>query len=285
MCPSFFALFTKAGIACAADTDHTIYRLSKDLPVALAVNPSSPIPWDKIIEEYKRGLNHKSQESLEDYAADFNAFLSTYKVEKALGTLSHYDANIIFFGFGSEDIYPSAYDVNVMIDENGMLGLDMSFVHKISNREYSFFHFLGDFDSVSTLLFGATKKTITFYYEQHVALWEEYARRVTEKFKGTEYEEYVNSHLGNYDYQSHIELILKKATSGVLKELSIGFSSFGIEDMVTAVETIVNANAKLNHLRSGAPGKPGEAKEIAVMTIPEGLSWIKHSLYYRRNEI
>lgn len=39
MCPSFFALCSKAGIACAADSDHTIYRLSDNLPVAIAVNP------------------------------------------------------------------------------------------------------------------------------------------------------------------------------------------------------------------------------------------------------
>ena len=285
MCPSFFALFTKAGIACAADTDHTIYRLSKDLPVAMAVNPSSPIPFDKIIEEYKGNLNHKPQESLEDYAADFNAFLSTYKVDEALGMLSHCDANIILFGFGSEDIYPSAYNVDVMINEDGLLGLDMGSFHKISNQESSFFHYLGDFDSVSTLLFGVTNSTRTFFINQLIAIKEEYARRVEEKFKGTEYEQYVKNHLDSCDFQDGIQSWIDRATSNFANQLSMGLSSFGIEDMVTAVETIVNANSKLNHLRSGEPGKPGITKEIAVVTIPEGLSWIKHSLYYRRNEI
>lgn len=45
MIPSFIALFSKAGIACAADTDHTVFRLSDKYPVAIAVNPDSPIPW------------------------------------------------------------------------------------------------------------------------------------------------------------------------------------------------------------------------------------------------
>lgn len=285
MTPSFFALFSKAGIACAADTDHTVYRLSKDLPVALAVNPLSPIPWDDLIEAYKSHLKLKPQKSLAKYAADFDAFLSTYKVERAWKSLSAYDANILFFGFGSEDIYPSAYDVNVVVKENGKLGLGESAVHQVSDQESSFFHFLGDFDSVSTLLFGATERTQTFVYNQHVAIWAEYARRVTERFKGTEYEQYVKNHLDRYDCRNDIQDKIDRATSDVMSELSLGFSSFGMEDMVTAVETIVNANTKLNHLRFAAPGKPGTSREIAVVTIPEGLSWIKHSLYHRRNEI
>ena len=285
MCPSFFALFSKAGIACAADNDHTVYRLSRDLPVALAVNPLSPIPWDRLIEEYKRLLDPEPHKSLAEYAADFDAFLSTVKGKKARGTLSLHDANIIFFGFGSEDIYPSAYDVNVMVKENGTLGLGESVVHRVSGQESSFFHVLGDFDSVSTLLFGATEKTRTFFYDRHVAIWAEYARRVAERFKGTEYEQYVKDHLDRYDCRNDIQSKIERATSDVMNELFLGFSSFGVEDMVTAVETIVNANTKLNHLRSGAPGKPGDAREIAVVTIPEGLSWIKHSLYHRRNEI
>ena len=65
----------------------------------------------------------------------------------------------------------------------------------------------------------------------------------------------------------------------------MGVDSFSVEDLVTAVESLVEANAELIHLRSGATGDPARVKEIAVLTIPEGLTWIKHSLYYRRNEI
>ena len=65
----------------------------------------------------------------------------------------------------------------------------------------------------------------------------------------------------------------------------MGVDSFSIEDMVTAVETLVQSNAELVNLRTGKPGEAAEVKEIAVLTIPEGLTWIKHSLYFRRNEI
>ena len=49
---SFVAYMNKRGIACASDTDMTMYALSKQEPVALAVNSYSPIPWDTIINDY-----------------------------------------------------------------------------------------------------------------------------------------------------------------------------------------------------------------------------------------
>ena len=285
MIPSFFALFSKAGIACAADTDHTIYRLSKDLPIALAVNPASPIPWDAIIEDYKRSFHPEPHELFADYASDFELYLSTLRIEEKWRNLSQRDANVMFFGYGSEDIFPSVYDVNVMVNENGALGFDDSAVHSVTQKDSAFFHMLGDFDSVSTLLFGSTARTRDFFFEKHVAIWEKYSDRVMAKFKGTEYEPYVKEHLITYDYKKDIASRINASIDKTLSELSIGIGSFSIEDMVTAVEAIIIANDKLSHLRSGENGKSGDAKEIAVITIPEGLSWIKHSLYHRRNEL
>ena len=108
---------------------------------------------------------------------------------------------------------------------------------------------------------------------------------MTERFAGTEYEDYVTEHLAAFDAEDRICSILNKATENCLGNLAMGVDAFSIEEMVTAVESIVNANAKLSHLHAGAKGKHGETKEIAVMTIPEGLTWIKHSVYMRRTEI
>lgn len=78
----FIALSNMSGIACASDRDHTIYQLSKKVPLALAVNPFSPIPWDKIIEQYKLTGGSEEKEEFSDYASHFLAFLSTIPVEK-----------------------------------------------------------------------------------------------------------------------------------------------------------------------------------------------------------
>ena len=63
-----------------------------------------------------------------------------------------------------------------------------------------------------------------------------------------------------------------------LKVLS-GIDSFSIEDLVTASETLVNAEVRLKHLFSGGKEDLHVSKEIAVITRTEGVTWIKHSLF------
>ena len=284
MCPSFFALCSKAGVACAADADHTIYRLSDNLPVAIAVNPQSPIPWEKIIGEYKQ-TKPRECELFSGYATDFGKYLSSLQVKASWKNLTQETGNIIFFGYGSEDIYPSVYDVIVHVGDAGVLDFFENQEHCVTQNDSAFFHMLGNFESVSTLLFGSTQKTREFFIQKHVAQFEEYSRRVMEKFKGTEYEEYVTSCLSDFDAEDEICNKINEATEKTIGDLAVGIDSFSMEEMVTAVESIINANAKLTHLRSKAKGKRAEVKEIAVMTLPEGLTWIKHSIYMRRTEI
>ena len=112
-----------------------------------------------------------------------------------------------------------------------------------------------------------------------------YAERVRERFKGTEYEDYVERHLSKYNAERALDFGLAAVSENTYSYFRMGVDSFSVEDLVTAVESLVEANAELIHLRSGATGDPARVKEIAVLTIPEGLTWIKHSLYYRRNEI
>ena len=46
---SFVAFLNKRGIACASDTDMTLYALSRQEPGALAVNSYSPISLAKYV--------------------------------------------------------------------------------------------------------------------------------------------------------------------------------------------------------------------------------------------
>ena len=69
-----------SGIACASDTDRTVYQLSRSYPLAVAVNSYSPIPWDSIINSYKRLGEPEEKENFEDYAKDFEKFLSSIPV-------------------------------------------------------------------------------------------------------------------------------------------------------------------------------------------------------------
>lgn len=288
---TFFALFNKNGIACAADSNHTIYQLHKDLPVALAVNPESQIPWDEIIREYKRNVNAQQPPVIQQYAFEFDLFLSGMGKWKNLPTT---DSEIMFIGYGKYEIFPSVYHTKVIVKEGGCLGLktDKTTVkdlypdsRQVIYEDPVFLECQGDFESVAPLLTGRTEESRKHFYERQMTLWKEFCELVLQKARGTEYEEYVKEHLAAYPYDKMVEKAIRKADENTQKELVHGISSFSVEDMVTAVETIVNVNAKLNRLKGGKHVRPVDVREIAVLTIPEGLTWIKHSLYLRREEI
>ena len=283
MYPNFFALFNKAGIACAADADHTIFRLSKKLPVAVAINPASRIPWEEILHNYQQAGLLQERLTMADYAEDFNSFLATVPVKNGWEKLPSDELNLIFLGFGSQDIFPSSYDVFAEVND-GALCLDEGQSAVIGEGGDVFFTHLGNFDSVSALIYGATPQMQSSFYEKNLELFRTYADRVRDRFKGTEYEDYVNSHLEKDMVERVFSSVLRRETRRAFSAFEMGVDSFSIEDMVTSVETLVQSNAELVNLRTGKPGT-AEVKEIAVLTIPEGLTWIKHSLFFRRNEI
>ena len=104
---SFVAFLNKRGIACASDTDMTLYALSRQEPVALAVNSYSPIPWNFIVNSYLRKGDIQIHELFSDYARDFASYLSTVDTKPSWKYLSSDEQNIIFLGYGSDDVYRS----------------------------------------------------------------------------------------------------------------------------------------------------------------------------------
>ena len=276
----FIALSNMSGIACASDRDHTLYQLSKKVPLALAVSPSSPIPWDSIIEQYKRTAGLEEKEEFSDYASHFLSFLSTIPVDKSWKFHSRHDFNIIFMGYGKEDLFPSIYDVILKVNpDNNTFEEDFSEYNKISHNNDATFNMLGDFEEVSTLLYGATQDTRTMLYENLIKIYEVYKERITEKFKGTEYEAYVQKNLETFDVEENVANKINSATDNVISQVLRGLDTFSIEDLVSAAETLVNAEVRLKHLLSQGEEHPHSTKEIAVITRIEGVTWLKHSLF------
>lgn len=280
MLTTFIALSSMSGIACASNTDHTIYQLSKKQPLALAVNSYSPIPWDSIINAYKTKGEPECKEDFEDYAKDFLNYLSSVSMKKNWKNLSDDEANIIFMGFGQEDLFPCAYDVLLGYDnDTNHLEMKEHLYTRISHQNQAYFNMLGNLGSVSTILWGSTNDTKNFLLKKHVELFDVYKKRVLEKFKGTEFEVFVTRKLDAYNPEASYMDAINNATNSYLEEILRGLDSFSIEEMVTAAETIVNAEVRLDHLKSGCKEPLHNTKEIAVITRVEGLTWIKHSLY------
>ena len=280
MKPICIALTNMSGIACASDRDHTIYQLSKRVPFAVAVNPDSPIPWYSIIEQYQ--LSGEPEESVEfsDYATHFVAFLSSHFADKSWSNLPLDDANVFFMGYGKEDLFPSVYNTVLKVNpENGQFEATQVVYKKISHQNCTSINHLCDLDSVSPLLFGATNDVKIDAFDILTQQYEIYKERVNEHFKDTEYADFVNKKLKEFDVIDVALDLVNLASDDIPSDVNIGIESFSIEDMVTATETLVDAEVRLKHLSSLGKEHPHHTKEIAVITRTEGVTWLKHSLF------
>jgi hypothetical protein len=277
---TFIALSNMSGIACASDRDHVIYQLSKNVPFAVAVSPSSSIPWDNIIEQYKLSGGPEVKEEFSDYASHFLSFLSSFPIDKSWKDLSRDELDLIFMGYGKEDLFPCIYDVILKINpDTYSLEEDYSEYNKISHHQIAAINMLGKLDGVSTLLFGATNETKDTIYQYYVNLYETYRERVVEKFKDTEYADYVNKKLEAFDIKETVADIMNSATFEISEQVDTGLDTFSIEELVTAAETLVDAEVRLKHLLSQGKEHPHGTQEIAVITRSEGVTWLKHSLF------
>lgn len=280
MSTTCIAISNMSGIACASDTDHTVYQLSKTSPLAVAVNSYSPIPWDIIINNYKRLGEPEEKMNFEDYATDFEKYLSSLPVSEDYSDLSTEDSNIIFMGYGKEDLFPQIYDTCISL-ANGEWSFDQdrTEVFKVSHQEYAHINFLGNLDSVYTLIWGATRDVNDTLLENHLNTFKIYKERVLNRFKGTEFEPFVTKKLESYDAKEDFMIKIYGAVDKTYSSVLDGIETFSVGDMVMAAETIVNAEVRLDHLSSGCKTPLNTTREIAVITRAEGLTWIKHSLY------
>ena len=280
MKPICIALTNMSGIACASDRDHTIYQLSKRVPFAIAVNPDSRIPWYSIIEQYLLSGKPEESEEFSDYVTHFIDFISNHFAKKSWSNLPADDTNVFFMGYGKEDLFPSVYDTVLKVNpENGQFEATQVGYNKISHQECTAINYLCGMESVSPLLFGATNNVKETAFNTLILQYEIYKERVNEHFKDTEYADFVNKKLKEFDVKEAAANLVYSASDEICSDLNTGIDSFSIEDLVTAVETLVNAEVRLKHLFSLGKEHPHTTKEIAVITRTEGVTWLKHSLF------
>ena len=278
MLPSFIAFATKAGIVCAADTRHSIYQLSNNEPLAIAVNPQSPIPWDEILTGYKALNSNNLHADYQERISDFEKYLSALPTKEEWNDLDPTLTNIVLMGYDTSGLYPRIQDTFVTIN-NDALSFTNTDYYNISLDNKFTYNILGDFDSISTLLLGVNDRTRSFFREKYITLIETYKQRINKRFKGTKYESQISTALSDTSSEQYVDRILSEASMNSFQKLAIGFDSFSIEELVYAAESLIDANAKLNHLHDGNDGPLKRTEEIMVITRTEGVTWIKHCLF------
>ena len=277
---SFIALANKRGVACASDTDMTLYAISKQEPVALAVNPYSPIPWDAIINAYLRKGDVQIHETLADYAHDFASHLATVETMPVWKKMTEEDRNIIFLGYGKDYVFPAAVDIMVNYDEESQrLVCDFDTERCINHLNETDFLMLSHFDNMQAVLYGITDAARQKMMDKHTAIYDKLVERVMKAVKGSEFEAAVKAYLDNRELEEFFSRDMCKTSDNMMNEVNEALDSFNIEDLVKAAEDFVDASVQIDHLKGGGKGELRQTKELAVITRTEGVVWIKHCIY------
>ena len=277
---SFVAFLNKHGIACASDTDMTLYALSRQEPVALAVNSYSPIPWDSIINAYLRQGEINKHKVFGDYACDFACYLSKVKINPAWKNLTEDDGKIIFLGFGSDDVFPSAVVIQVHLgDEGSILVCDVNVERGIDHDHETGFYTLTHFENTQPIMCGISDVARSKLIEKQSALIDIFKQRIMDAVKGTKYENNIQKKLSEYDATTSIAEITHRQSDEQSNRIDTALDSFNIEDLVKVAEDFVDAKVQLDHLKSGGKGELPHTKELAVITRTEGVVYIKHCLF------
>ena len=246
-----------SGIACASDSDFSIYQLAKSEPVAVAISKSSPLPWDDIITAYRLKGEPTHHADFSEYAKDFAAHLNSQVQGKVYKGMTNDDTRILFMGYGTEDLYPCIYDTKVSQTENGVLLLQDSKVERVTHEVSAIWKSIGDFGCLTVLFDGATEQMKQCMREAN-----------TTKLASL-----------NIDSAPIIEKAIQRGNDKFNDRVVTGLASFSVEEMVSTCESLVNANLRMNHLMSGGNGLVGNTREIAAILRTEGVTWIKHSLF------
>lgn len=276
--PCCIALFNAKGVACASDTDDTIFKLSATKPVGMAINSLINISWRPIIDHYLRQSKQENLRNLKDFAEDFVAFLNQF-YETVAECLPKNGCETLLFGFNELQLYPSIFCVLLKRGNDGKIETETIMERDVTLDDIAFFMPLGEFDCTAPILAGASDEFMDKAAEDIAFQLEIYRQRLLKTACGREEEDKIRNFFNETDLKVMAKNIITENLSEVFQEIAEGIATFSIEEMVDSAETLINAELRLDHLRKRKQTPVGFTKEIAVMTFPEGFTWLKHSVF------
>lgn len=276
--PCCIGLFNANGVACASDTDDTIFKLSASKPVGIAINSLINISWRPVIDHYLRQSKQENFMNLKDFADAFVAFLNQF-YQSLADSLPKNGCETFLFGFNALQLYPSIYCVLLKKGTDGKIETETIMERDVTLDDMAFFMPLGEFDCTAPILAGASDEFMDKAAEDITFQLEIYRNRLLKAASGREEEDKITDFFNKTDLKEMAKNIVTENLSEVFQDIAEGIATFSIEEMVDSAETLINAELRLDHLRKRKQIPVGFTKEIAVMTFPEGFTWLKHNIF------
>lgn len=269
----FMAFFNRWGVALASTIPGSILRISQEPPVALVYNPNSGFNWENTANEFQTKILSELRLSLNEVVLKFNVFINEKNNSPA--SLGLKEEEVLFIGYDSGEIYPSMMSFDVNMDSEGKVIFEKNRERHINIKSKAFISLLGKYNYILPLIRG-----ISDDFES--ALRKQLKNRIL-KLQEKLYKKslYLNPETKSIDADEEYLLnefseIIKKSNHRTYKEVLLGLDSFSIQDMGDAIKNLMDAESRFSYLKHKNKGAVINGEyERAVMTVPEGFTWIK----------
>ena len=272
----FMAIFNRWGTALASNMPGAIFHLYENPAVALIYNPSSELNLERFIKDFKERIFSTPPTTVKDVVSRFNDFLNS--ASGKLQIKKEKKQEIIFIGFNSNDIYPSEIICGITEDSAGKLELVVETEKKINTNNTAFFSTLGDFNYVLPVVDGVSpdfESTIKKRIENGIIKMQDKliqkALRMDSELKTEDLKEAF--------LQDECLRILRMSREICYYDSVLGLETFSVEEMGDAVENLINTETCFTNPNK-VRNQTNLVCERAVMTIPEGFTWIKQKKIY-----
>ena len=272
----FMAIFNRWGTALASNLPGTIFHLYENPAVALIYNPSSELNLECFIKDFKERIFSTPPTTVKDVVSRFNDFLNAASGKPQIEKEKKQE--IIFIGFNSHEIYPLEIKCEVSVNFDGKIDLRVKTEKKINIINTAFFSTLGDFNYVLPVVDGVSpdfESTIKKRIENEIIKLQDKliqkALRMDPELKPEDLKEAF--------LQDECLRILRMSREICYYDSVLGLETFSVEEMGDAVENLINTETCFSNPNKGR-NQTNLVCERAVMTIPEGFTWIKQKKIY-----
>ncbi|MCH5231223.1 MAG: hypothetical protein J1F43_05445 [Muribaculaceae bacterium] len=210
--------------------------------------------WDILLEYFHRDLIN-------------NSFSGSQQTE------------LIFVGFGSDDIFPASQRIYILGMTGSLLKYDIEEISEISHTSSAEIRPFAQTDVMLTLMKGVSPQSDQEYRDATIELEdgvineimsllekENVSPKIIKKVKNLTYEKVHERYIDRIDAFAHENFI-----SGVVTALDF----FNLEEMAKMAENLIAVTNLQRHISSSEESVGGPI-EVAILTKTGGFKWIKH---------
>lgn len=236
--------------------------------------------YKEVFEPSKEYFSHKREEFPRMTEEEWSNLLDYFHRDLINNSFSGpQQSELIFVGFGSDDIFPASQRIYVLGMTGSLLKYDIEEISEISHTSSAEIRPFAQTDVMITLMKGVSPQSDQEYRDATIELEEgviediiallekeKVSPKIIKKIKDLTYKKVHQRYIDRIDNFVHENFI-----SGVVTALDF----FNLEEMAKMAENLIAVTNLQRHISSSEESVGGPI-EVAIITKTGGFRWVKH---------